>query len=93
MNSVANTVVQGTKHAVLRTFSVICVLAVIGLLGLGVKRILYPPKTESYAQKADTITNIEYHYYPNKKVAGFGFTLWEWDIGIMRYDYPKEKGK
>ena len=86
-------IIQPVKHAFLRTFSVICVLAVIALLGLGVKRILYPRATESYAQKAETITNIEYHYYPNKKVLGLGFTLWGWDIGIMKYDYPKDKVK
>lgn len=43
--------VQTTKHAITRTISVLCVLAIIGLLGLGVKRILYPRATESYAQQ------------------------------------------
>jgi hypothetical protein len=93
MNPVINPVVSATKHAIGRTVSVLCVLAVVALLGLGVKRIIYPPKTESYAQTVQaggTNNNIEYHYYPNKKVLGLGFTLWGWDIGIMKYDYPKE---
>jgi hypothetical protein len=50
------------RHSIRRTLSVICVLAVIGFLGLGVKRILYPPKTESYAQHVEAggnINNIE----------------------------------
>ena len=53
------------KHDISRVFSIVkilCVIAVIILLGLGVKRILYPKATESYAQKAETITNIEHNY-------------------------------
>jgi len=90
---------QGTSlvwHSIKRTLSVLCVLAVIALLGLGVKRLLYPPKTENYSQLVQaggSNTNIEYHYYPNKKVLGLGLTLWGWDIGIMKYDYPKEVKK
>lgn len=45
-----NPVVSVVKHSVLRTFSVFCVIAILVLIGLGIKRILYPPKTESYAQ-------------------------------------------
>ena len=86
-----NPIVDAGKHAVLRTISVVCVLAIVGLLALGVKRILYPRATESYAQKAEQITNIEHNFYPNKKVFGLGLTLWGLDIGIMKYDYPKEK--
>jgi len=86
-------IITPIKHSLLRTFSVICVVAVIALLALGVKRILYPRATESYAQKAENITNIEYHNYPNKKVLGLGITLWGFDIGIMKYDYPKESKK
>ena len=86
-------IVDVTKHALLRTISVLCVLAVIGLLALGVKRILYPRATESYAQKAESITNIEPNFYPNKKVFGLGVTLWGWDLGITKYDYPKDKVK
>ncbi len=91
MVNTTTAVVQGTKHAILRTISVLCVLAVVGVLTLGIKRILYPRATESYAQKAENITNIEYHYYPNKKIMGLGCTAWGWDIGIMKYDYVKEK--
>ena len=78
-------------HSLSRTFSVFCVLAVIALLGLGIKRILYPKPTESYAQKAEQITNIEHNFYPNKKVFGLGLTLWGLDIGITKYDYAKDK--
>ena len=79
------------KHSLLRTFSVFCVIAVLALIGLGVKRILYPRATESYAQKAEQITNIEHNFYPNKKVFGLGLTLWGLDIGITKYDYSKDK--
>ena len=88
-----NPITSAVKHSLLRTVSVICVLAVIALLGLGIKRLLYPRATESYAQKADQITNIEHNYYPNKKVFGLGLTLWGLDIGIMKYDYSKEVKK
>lgn len=90
MNPLIVPAVNATKHAVLRTISVLCVLAMIGLLALGIKRILYPKPTESYAQKAETITNTEYNTYPSKKVFGLGITLWGFDIGISKYDYPKE---
>ena len=93
MNPIAIAGVQAVKHSLLRTFSVLCVIAVIALMGLGIKRILYPRATESYAQKAENITNIEHNYYPNKKVFGLGLTLWGWDIGITKLDYPKEKKK
>ena len=88
-----NPITSAVKHSLLRTVSVICVLAVIALLGLGIKRILYPRATESYAQKAEQITNNETNYFPNKKVFGLGLTLWGWDIGITKLDYPKEKEK
>ena len=35
------------KHAFLRTISVICVIVVLALLVLGVKRILYPRPTST----------------------------------------------
>ena len=38
------------KHAIFRTVSMLCVIGVILLLGLGVKRIINPPPTQSYAQ-------------------------------------------
>ena len=89
MNPIASVV----KHSLLRTLSVLCVLAVIGLLTLGVKRILYPKPTESYAQKAETITNIEHNFYPSKKIFGLGLTIWGWDIGITKLDYPRGKDR
>ena len=74
---------QATKHAVMRTISVLCVLAIIALLGLGVKRILYPKPTESYAQKAEQITNQEWNYdYSDKDIAFFGLKLWKVRLGI-----------
>ena len=87
-------VVQATKHAVLRTISVICVLLVCAGLYWAVYRTFIKPRaTESYAQKADTITNIEHNNYPNKKVFGVGVTFWGFDIGITKYDYPKKTEK
>jgi len=43
-------VVSLVKHSIMRAISVFCVFAVIALIGLGVKRIIYPQKTESYSQ-------------------------------------------
>jgi len=47
-------IIQPVKHAFLRTISVICVLAVLALVGLGVKRLLYPKPTESYSQQVQS---------------------------------------
>ena len=86
MNPVASVV----KHSISRTISVLCVLAVIALIGLGIKRILYPKPTESYQQKANNIINNETNYYPSKKVFGLGLTIFGFDVGISRYDFDKK---
>jgi len=71
------------KHSLLRTFSVFCVIAVLALIGLGVKRILYPRATESYAQKAEIIQNTEYNYdYSDKDIAFLGLKLWKVRLGV-----------
>ena len=82
MNPIVVTVAQGTKHAILRTLSVLCVLAVIGLLGLGVKRILYPRATQSYAQQAEQIQNYEYYYSKPDDRLFLGLSVWGWRIGL-----------
>ena len=84
-------VVDVTKHAILRTVSVICVLGVIIGLGWAIYAGIIRPVTKpnpSTTQNAEKIDNI--YYYPIKKVFGFGFNLWGCDIGIVKYDYPKE---
>ena len=82
------TVVKVVKHSLLRTFSVICVMAIIALLVLGIKRILYPLRFPTTTQNAEKI-EITY-IYPNKKVLGIGITLWGFDIGISKYDFPQK---
>jgi len=44
------------KHAMWRTLSVLCVIAVIAVLVLGVKRILYPRPTSTQTG------GVSYHY-------------------------------
>ena len=44
------------KHAIWRTLSVLCVIAVLVLLVLGVKRLLYPKPTSTQ------IGGVSYHY-------------------------------
>lgn len=85
---------QAVRHSIMRTISVLCVILVcVGLYYAVYRTFIKPRPTENYAQKAENITNIEYHYYPNKKVLGLGVTFLGWDIGIMKYDYIKENKK
>lgn len=82
---------QATRHAIMRTISVLCVLAVCAGLYYAVYRTFIKPRpTESYAQKAETINNTEHNYYPNKRVFSLGLSLWGWDFGIIKYDYSKK---
>jgi hypothetical protein len=85
MNPLLVTGVQTARHAILRTLSVLCVLAVIALLSLGVKRILYPRATESYAQVVQAggqNFNIEHHYTKPDDRLFLGLSLWGWKVGI-----------
>lgn len=78
-----NPVISVTKHAILRAFSVFCVIAVLALIGLGIKRILYPRASESYAQKAEQIQNYEYNYdYSDKDIMFLGLKLWKIRLGV-----------
>ena len=67
-------------------------LLVLGLIigaGWSIYVTMIKPHTNpTPTQKAETIEN--YYYYPNKKVFGLGVNLWGLDLGIMKYDYPKE---
>ena len=79
------------KHSIMRTISVLCVIAVLALIGLGIKRILYPKATESYAQKAETIQNYEYHnYYDGDAKFFFGLKLFGFKLGISKLEVKKE---
>ena len=84
MNPIIFPVANAAKHAVLRTISVICVLLVCAGLYWAVYRTFIKPRsTESYAQKAEQITNQEWHYdYSDKDIAFFGLKLWKLRLGI-----------
>lgn len=72
------------KHSLLRTISVICVLLVCAGLYWAVYRTFIKPRaTESYAQRAESISNVEYNYdYSDKDLAFFGLKLWKFRLGI-----------
>lgn len=84
MNPLFTAGVQATRHAVMRTLSVLCVLAVIGLVVFSVHRLINPKPTESYAQSADKIENYEFNYYKPKIVFGLGIDLWGWKFGLYK---------
>lgn len=72
-------------------FKVLVIVGVPILVGWMIYITIVKPHTNPAAtttQKADKIENI--YYYPNKKVFSLGGTLWGMDIGIVKYDYPKE---
>lgn len=81
MNNITLKLLDLIWHSIRRTISVVCVLAVIGLIGLGIKRILYPPPTTTQIQKAETIQNIHYDYSEKEK-AFLGLKIWKFRIGI-----------
>lgn len=83
---------QATRHAIMRTLSVLCVLAVIALLGLGVKRILYPRATESYAQVVQAGgTNYNIEIYNPEDTFFLGLKFWGFKVGISRPTVKKIK--
>jgi len=78
------------KHSVFRTGSVLCVLAVVGLLGLGVKRILYPPKTESYAQTVEAGgRNYNIEVYNPEDTFFLGMRIFGFKIGLTKPNVKK----
>jgi uncharacterized membrane protein len=83
-NPVLTVVGNATKHAILRTISVICVLLVCAGIYYAVYRTFIKPRpTESYSQKANQIQNYEYHYdYSEKDIAFLGIKLWKIRLGI-----------
>ena len=69
----------------MRTISVLCVIAVIALLGLGVKRILFPKPAQSYHQVVEaggTNYNIEV-YTPEDKFF-LGLRIFGLKLGISK---------
>jgi len=78
-------IVQPVKHAIFRAFSVFCVFLVIGLLGLGVKRLLYPPKTESYAQTIQAGgVNYNIEIYNPQDTFFLGLHIFGFKLGITK---------
>lgn len=86
-----NTIAK-TLSFVFKTLAILfIVIGIPALLGWMVYVSLVKPHTNpnpSTTQTAELIENK--YYYPNKKVFGLGFNLWGVDIGISKYDYPKE---
>jgi hypothetical protein len=85
MNPIIIAAAQGTKHAFMRTLSVICILAVIAFLVLGVKRILYPRATESYAQQVQAGgINYNIEIYNPEDTFFLGVKFWGLKFGISK---------
>ncbi len=85
MNPIVKTGAQAIKHSVMRTISVLCVVAVIALLGLGIKRILYPKATESYKQIVEAGgTNYNIEIYNPEDTFFLGIKFWGLKIGITK---------
>ncbi len=79
------TAVSATKHAIMRTISVFCVVAVIALIGLGIKRILYPPKTENYSQVVQSGgTNFNIEVYQPDDNFFLGIKFWGLKFGLSK---------
>lgn len=75
---------NATRHAFMRTISVLCVLAVCAGIWFAIDRaFIHPPERESYEQKAETISNVEYNYdYSDKEIAFLGIKFWKFRLGI-----------
>lgn len=68
-------VVEATKHSIMRTISVLCVLAVMAGLAWAVYVAFVKPNTKPNAtQKYEAQVINVYYIYPNKK----GFSLLSW---------------
>lgn len=90
---------QAIKHSIFRTFSVICCLLVCAGLYWAVYRTFIKPRaTESYAQKATNITNVENYYYPQEdtsKVTLIKFPLpfWSWQVKLIDIEQKSSKAQ
>lgn len=94
MNPLITSGISLAWHSIRRTFSIICVLLVAAGIYYSVYRTFIKPRpTENYSQKAEQIINNETNYYPNKRIFFFGITLFGTDLGISKYEYPKDKVK
>lgn len=94
MNPIFIAGVQAVRHSILRTISVICVIAVICGLWFAIDRaFIHPKATESYAQHANKITNIEYNYiYSKPKTLLFlGVELFGFKFGVYKDRIETEK--
>lgn len=79
------TAVSLTKHAIMRTISVLCVVGVIALIGLGIKRIIYPPKTENYSQVVQAGgTNFNIEVYNPEDTLFLGIKLFGLKFGLSK---------
>jgi hypothetical protein len=85
MNPFVEAGIQATKHAILRTFSVFCVIGFLGIVSFFVYRGLNPKPTQSYAQKAENITNTEiYNYEECDKQFFLGIKLFGLRLGVSK---------
>jgi uncharacterized membrane protein len=84
VNPVITAVGNATKHAILRSISVICVLLVCAGVYYAIYRTFIKPRpTQNYAQKAESITNNEWNYdYSDKDIAFLGIKFWKIRLGI-----------
>jgi len=83
---------QVVKHSIMRTISVLCVIAIVILLGLGVKRILYPKPTESYSQLVEAGgTNYNIEVYNPEDTFFLGIKFWGLKLGISKPTVKKIK--
>jgi len=83
---------SAVKHAIMRTISVLCVIAVVALLGFSVWRIINPKPTQSYAQKAEQITNNEaYYYYDTDSKFFLGLKIFGFKFGLSKIITQEKK--
>ena len=80
-------IIQPVKHALTRTFSVICVLLVIGGIGWAIYAGIIRPTTKpnpTTTQNAQQIENYQYNYSKPETALFIGIDLWGWKIGIHK---------
>ena len=79
-----NPIASVAKHSIFRTVSVLSVLVVCAGIWFAIDRaFIHPPEQQSYEQKAEKITNVEYNYdYTEKELMFLGVKLWKLRLGV-----------